>query len=265
MKTIKYLHPYHVVTNSPWPFYISLNSFFLTTSCVLYFHNYISFTLVFYAIYLLILTMSLWWRDIIREGTFEGQHTLKVQKSLRIGILFFIFSEIMFFFGFFWAFFHSSLVPTLEIGGIWPPKYIYIVSPWGLPLLNTLLLLTSGISVTISHHALRLGLKDTSFDFLYFTIILAILFTFCQIGEYIINPTTISDGIYGSIFYMLTGFHGFHVIIGTIFLFVNFIRIELHHFTKTHHIGFEGAIWYWHFVDIVWIFLYLFLYIWGGK
>jgi cytochrome c oxidase subunit 3 len=171
----------------------------------------------------------------------------------------------MLFFAFFWAFFHSSLNPTLEIGSVWPPIGIIPMDPWGIPLLNTIILLTSGAAVTWAHYSLLAGERNEVIYALGHTIALAVIFTLCQLYEYINAPFTISDGVYGSTFYMTTGLHGFHVLVGTIFLAVCLVRHYFYHFTKEQHVGFECAIWYWHFVDVVWIFLFLSIYWWGGS
>ena len=209
--------------------------------------------------------MFLWWRDIVRESTLEGAHTGIVQLGLRYGMLLFIVSEIMFFFAFFWAFFAAALAPVIEIGSIWPPKGIEVFNPIEIPLLNTLILLCSGATVTYAHHAITAGNKIEAVFGLVLTVVLAILFTGLQAFEYVSAGFTISDGIYGSTFYMATGFHGFHVLIGTIFLTVCLIRLTLDHFTVQHHFGFEAAAFYWHFVDVVWLFLYVAVYFWGGN
>jgi cytochrome c oxidase subunit 3 len=170
----------------------------------------------------------------------------------------------MFFFAFFWAFFHSSLAPVPELGSIYPPKGIDVLSAWEVPFLNTLILLTSGAAVTWSHHAILWGHREHAILSLVITILLAIVFTGLQVFEYCNSNFTISDSIYGSTFYMATGFHGFHVFIGTCFLSICLIRLIQHHFTRQHHFGFEAAAWYWHFVDVVWIFLFITIYYWGG-
>ena len=188
-----------------------------------------------------------------------------VQNGLRYGMILFIVSEIMFFAAFFWAFFHSSLAPTVEIGAIWPPKGIEVLNPWDIPFLNTVILLSSGASVTWAHHAILAGNRKQAITGLFLTVLLATIFTGFQAYEYLEAPFTISDGIYGSTFYMATGFHGFHVIIGTLFLSVCLIRLIKHHFTPGHHFGFEAAAWYWHFVDVVWLFLFVCIYYWGGA
>jgi len=257
-------HPYHLVDPSPWPLLASFGALALTFGLVMYMHGYYGgFTLFITGFSTILFCMYVWWRDIIREGTFEGQHTVVVQTGLRMGMLLFIVSEIMFFFPFFWAFFDASIKPSAMIGGIWPPSGIDPLSPWGVPLLNTGILLTSGATVTWAHHAIVAGRKKSAFIGLVFTIVLAIIFTALQAVEYVEAPFTISDGVYGSTFYMATGFHGFHVFIGTCFLTICLVRLSLNHFTREHHFGFEAAAWYWHFVDVVWLFLFVVVYWWG--
>ena len=258
-------HPYHLVDPSPWPLVASLGAMFITFGGVMYMHFYNGGLYLFYiGILTLLYTMYVWWRDIIREGSFEGQHTYKVQKGLRMGMILFIVSEIMFFLAFFWAFFHSSLSPVPEIGGVWPPATIEIISPWEIPLLNTLILLSSGATVTWAHHAIIAGDKKQALISLGITILLAAVFTFFQGFEYLNAPFSISDSVYGSVFYLITGFHGFHVFIGTCFLTVCLIRLYRAHFTRQHHFGFEAAAWYWHFVDVVWLLLFITVYWWGS-
>jgi len=257
-------HPFHLVDPSPWPLLASQGGLAFTFGAVMYAHNYNGgFTLFFLGFFTILFSMYVWWRDIIREGTFEGQHTFDVQKGLRQGVLLFIVSEIMFFFAFFWAFFDSSIKPSFMLGGVWPPEGLETLSPWGIPLLNTVLLLTSGATVTWAHHAIVAGSKQNAQLGLFFTIILAIVFTGFQVFEYLNAPFTISDGVYGSTFFLATGFHGFHVFVGTCFLIVCLIRLSVNHFTREHHFGFEAAAWYWHFVDVVWLFLFVTVYWWG--
>lgn len=259
-------HSYHLVDPSPWPLVSSLGAFMLTSGGVLYMHKYIGGWELFSTGFTLILyTMYTWWRDIIREATFEDTHSVAVQKGLRLGMILFIVSEIMFFFAFFWAFFHSSIAPAYNIGGVWPPKAISTISTFTVPLTNTFILLSSGATVTWAHHALLARAKKHTLVALIITLTLASLFTCLQGVEYVNAPFNISDGIYGSCFYLATGFHGFHVFIGTIAIFVSFIRIILNHFTNKHHFGFESAIWYWHFVDVVWLFLFINVYWWSNK
>ncbi len=258
-------HSFHLVDQSPWPFIGAFAAFIMMNGSVMYFHSYRGGNLIMYlGLALVIFTMIVWWRDVIRESTFEGHHTVKVQTGLRYGMILFIVSEVMFFFAFFWAFFHSSLAPTIEIGSIWPPETIYPFKWNEIPLLNTLILLSSGCTVTWAHHAITLGLRYEAICALILTIIFAVIFTALQVFEYNEASFNISDGIYGSTFYMATGFHGFHVIIGTLFLTVCLFRLIKYHFTTTHHFGFEAAAWYWHFVDVVWLFLFISIYWWSS-
>lgn len=257
-------HPFHLVDPSPWPFFGSFSAFSFVLGIVMYFHNYQGgWFVLMTGLILTIFIMGIWWRDIIREATFEGQHTFVVRDGIRLGMLLFITSEIMFFFAFFWAFFASSLVPAMAIGCVWPPDGLHSPNPWGVPLLNTTLLLSSGATVTWAHYSVLARQKRNAVDGLFYTIVLALIFSYLQYYEYIASPFSISDGIYGSTFFLLTGFHGFHVLIGTCFLVVCLTRLLLNHFTREHHVGLEAAIWYWHFVDIVWIFLFIWLYLWG--
>jgi len=258
-------HPFHLVDPSPWPMFASMMAFTMVSGGVMWFHGYSlgGWTLTLGGIGVL-LGMFVWWRDIIREATFEGWHTNMVQVGMRYGMMLFITSEVMFFFAFFWAFFHSSLSPTPEIGAVWPPKGIEALSAWEVPLLNTVILLTSGASCTWAHHAIVAGERSQAIIGMIITLILAVFFTALQGFEYVNAAFTISDSVFGSTFFMATGFHGFHVIIGTIFLTVCYFRLIDYHFTKQHHFGFEAAAWYWHFVDVVWLFLFVTIYWWGG-
>ncbi len=258
-------HPYHLVDPSPWPFSAALSAFFILFGTALWLHSYsIGFYLAVFGLVFTILVASLWWRDVVREGTFEGQHTSKVQRGLRQGILIFIFTEVVFFSCFFWAFFHSSISPVHQIGGVWPPEAITVLNPWEIPLLNTIILLTSGFTVTWAHHAIVGGKKRSALKGLIFTVLLAVIFTSFQVIEYQTAPFSLSDGIYGTTFYIATGFHGFHVIIGTLFLTVCTFRLSKNHFSRQHHFGFEAAAWYWHFVDVVWLCLFISIYWWGS-
>jgi len=261
----KHYHPYHLVEPSPYPYMAAFASLGLTTGAVMYFHSYNNGgTLLITSAILLIIVASSWWRDVVREATYEGHHTIVVQKGLRLGMLLFILSEVLFFFAFFWGFFHSSLGPDISIGAVWPPLGIQPIEPFGVPLLNTAVLLTSGATVTWSHHAIIAGERYNTIIALIITIVLAAIFTGLQAMEYYEASFTIADSVYGSVFFMLTGFHGFHVLVGTIFLFVCLIRIIRNHYTKNHHNGFEAAIWYWHFVDFVWLGLFVIVYWWGS-
>jgi cytochrome c oxidase subunit 3 len=259
------VHGYHLVDPSPWPIIAAFGALMMTFGGVLFMHGYIggSFLLKF-GFSMIIFMMIVWWRDIIREGTYEGQHTYIVQKGLRMGMLLFIVSEVMFFFAFFWAFFHSSFNPQLVLGNVWPPLFLTILDPWAVPFLNTVILLTSGATITVAHHAIVWGSKSYAIIGLICTIALAIVFTGLQAFEYVTAPFNISDSVYGACFYMTTGFHGFHVFIGTCFLTVCLVRLYFNHFTREHHFGFEAAAWYWHFVDVVWLFLFVTIYWWGS-
>nr|UPL65486.1 cytochrome c oxidase subunit III [Phaenacantha marcida] len=256
-------HPYHLVDNSPWPLTGSIGAMTLTSGTVLWMNKNEKY-LMMLGMTIIMLTMFQWWRDIIREGTFQGKHTTKVVKGLKLGMILFIVSEVFFFISFFWSFFHSSLAPTVEIGMTWPPKGIQTFNPMEIPLLNTMILLCSGMSVTWAHHSIMNGLHSQTSKALTMTIMLGMIFTMLQGYEYMESKFCISDSVYGSCFYMTTGFHGIHVIIGTIFLLVCLMRHMKCHFSKTHHVGFESAVWYWHFVDVVWIFLYISIYWWGS-
>lgn len=259
-------HPFHLVDPSPWPLLASLASFSTTVGASMYMHGYTGGTqLLLFGLTMVMYSMFVWWRDVVREGTFQGHHTSFVQLGLRSGMILFIVSEVMFFVAFFWAFFHSSLAPTVEIGAVWPPKGIDVLNPWEIPFLNTVILLSSGAAVTWAHHAIVAGHRQQAIYGLTVTILLASVFTGLQGLEYVEAPFTISDGIYGSTFYLATGFHGFHVFIGTVFLAVCLVRLINYHFTKNHHFGFEAAAWYWHFVDVVWLFLFVAIYWWGGN
>nr|WAP91513.1 cytochrome c oxidase subunit III [Grimpoteuthis sp.] len=256
-------NPFHLVEFSPWPLTGSMSALFLTLGLSSWLHNY-GIILIFFAFLLMFLTMFQWWRDIIRESTFQGLHTLKVTLGLRWGMILFIISEICFFFAFFWAYFHSSLAPAMEIGACWPPLYISPLNPFQIPLLNTAILLSSGVTVTWAHHSLINSNLTQAIQSMTMTIILGFYFTILQAMEYNESSFSISDSIYGSTFFVSTGFHGLHVIIGSIFLLMCLIRIILNHFSSSHHFGFEAAAWYWHFVDVVWLFLYTCIYWWGS-
>ena len=258
----KYYHPYHLVDPSPWPYVMSCSALITTLGAVVYFH-YSYFFLFFLGVLSIIFCLIIWLKDVIRESTFQGYHTKITVLGLKIGFLLFIISEILFFFSFFWAFFHSSLSPSIEIGVCWPPIGVDALNPFSVPLLNTIILLSSGATVTWSHHSIIEGNRKNSLQSLILTVILGLIFTLLQIIEYFEAPFSISDSVYGSTFFIATGFHGFHVIIGTIFLFICLLRLNSFHFTRTHHFGFEAASWYWHFVDVVWLFLYVCIYWWG--
>jgi len=257
-------HSFHLVDPSPWPIFSAFSALFLTFGCVLWMHGYRNgFAIAYLGYALILLNMLCWWEDVIREATLEGQHTNSVASGLRLGMILFIISEIMFFFGFFWAFFYLSFNPNPNMGCIWPSNFITSVSPWTVPLLNTLILLTSGGTITAAHAFINQGLKNEAIVGTNITVWLAIFFLYIQRFEYTSAPFGISDSAYGSCFFLLTGFHGFHVFVGALFLYVCMLRLLDDHFTIERHLGFEFAAWYWHFVDVVWLFLFIALYWWG--
>jgi len=259
-------HSFHLVDPSPSPIITAGFLLGLTGGTAMYFHDYTGgLQLLLISLIGLIISMCIWFRDIVREATFQGMHTVQVQNGLRLGVLLFITSEVLFFFSFFWAFFHSSLVPTIEIGSVYPPLGILPLNAFEIPLLNTVILLSSGVSVTWAHHSIIAGQRTQAIQALIITILLGIFFTSLQYMEYVEAAFTIADSVYGSIFYMATGFHGLHVIVGTILLCVSLLRVINYHFTREHHFGFESAAWYWHFVDVVWLFLFVSIYWWGNS
>lgn len=256
-------HPYHLVDESPWPIATATNAYILVVGLVWWFYTNIFF-LAGIGLFGLILISTQWWRDVSREGSYQGLHTKIVVLGLRWGIILFICSEVFFFLSFFWAFFHSRLRPDIEIGSQWPPMGIIVFNPWGVPLLNTLVLVSSGVRVTWSHKSIEENYHNQALNSLGITIILGIYFTVLQGIEYCEASFTFADSCYGSTFFIATGFHGLHVIVGTLFLIVSFIRITWGKFRSLHHFGFVAAIWYWHFVDVVWLFLFIWIYVWGA-
>nr|YP_009406958.1 cytochrome c oxidase subunit 3 [Typhlatya mitchelli]ASA39481.1 cytochrome c oxidase subunit 3 [Typhlatya mitchelli] len=256
-------HTYHLVDMSPWPLTGSISAMMITTGLVKWFHQY-DINLLALGLLTTVLTMIQWWRDITREGTYQGLHTKRVVSGLQWGMILFITSEVLFFVSFFWAFFHSSLSPTIEVGACWPPTGIQPFNPFQIPLLNTAILLASGATVTWAHHALLESNHSQALQGLTITVFLGLYFTALQAMEYYEAPFTIADSVYGSTFFVATGFHGLHVIIGSTFLSVCLYRMYMCHFSAKHHFGFEAAAWYWHFVDVVWLFLYISIYWWGS-
>lgn len=255
--------PFHLVEVRPWPLIGAASAFSLAVGLAAWFHGYGTLPLLS-GLLLTLLIMLQWWRDVVREATFQGFHTTPVSQGLRWGIILFILSEVLFFFAFFWAFFHRSLAPTPELGCTWPPSGLHPINPFAIPLLNTGVLLASGVTVTYAHHALIDGQRQCAIRGLQLTVVLGVYFTLLQAQEYIDAPFSIADRVYGSTFFVATGFHGLHVLIGSTFLFICLIRVTSHHFSTGHHFGFEAAAWYWHFVDVVWLFLYLCIYWWGS-
>ena len=255
-------HPWHLVDPSPWPVLGALGALALTLGAVLFMHGG-TWLVMAGGGAIILFTMYVWWRDVVREAEHQGHHSAAVQIGLRFGMLLFIASEVMFFVAWFWAYFSAALFPSAAIGGHWPPTGVTTFNPWGLPFLNTVILLTSGATVTWAHHALKEGNRRHVILGLILTIALGATFTAVQAYEYSQAPFGFREGIYGSTFFMATGFHGAHVIIGTIFLTVCLIRAMKGHFKPDHHFGFEAAAWYWHFVDVVWLFLFCGIYWWG--
>nr|YP_010117202.1 cytochrome c oxidase subunit III [Downesia tarsata]QPM99430.1 cytochrome c oxidase subunit 3 [Downesia tarsata] len=255
-------HPFHLVTYSPWPILGSISALNNFMGLIKWFHLYKT-NLMLMGMMTTLMIMFQWWRDIVREGTYQGNHTFKVSLGLRWGMILFIVSEIFFFISFFWSFFHNSLSPSVEVGLNWPPMSIMPFNPIEIPFLNTLILLSSGLTVTWAHHSLMENNFNQTKISLILTVILGLYFSSLQLFEYMEAPFCISDSIYGSTFFMATGFHGLHVLIGTMFLLICLLRHLNYHFSKSHHFGFEAAAWYWHFVDVVWIFLYISIYWWG--
>ena len=280
-------HDYHLVNPSPWPLLGSVAAFVLTAGGVMWFKGIFgepkgTWWMLALGVAMVLLTMLLWWSDVVKEGN-EGDHTPVVSIGLRYGMILFIASEVMFFVAWFWIFFEMALFhhvrtlsPIDDVANAWktwPPKGVETVPPFELPLVNTLTLLTSGTTVTWAHHALQTGDRNGAKWGLVLTILLGMLFTSIQVFEYhhiltdhlFYGPEAVNSGLYGSAFFMATGFHGFHVVIGTIFLSVCLIRLLGGGFTPTKHFGFEAAAWYWHFVDVVWLFLFTFLYLTFGA
>jgi cytochrome c oxidase subunit 3 len=276
-------HDYHIIDPSPWPFLGSVGAFVLAIGGIAYMRYHSGGELVLFnanltspwilliGVAIVLYTMYGWWSDTIKESK-EGHHTRVVSLHLRYGMIMFIASEVMFFVAWFWAFFDASLFPgeaaqvarTAYTGGVWPPKGIEVLDPLHLPLYNTVILLLSGTTVTWAHHALIHNDRKGLITGLTLTVLLGLLFSSVQAYEYIHAPFAFKDSIYGATFFMATGFHGFHVIVGTIFLAVCLLRSLRGDFTPSKHFGFEAAAWYWHFVDVVWLFLFFSIYVWAS-
>jgi len=267
-------HDYHLVDPSPWPIVGSLGAFVSAIGAISYFQTlkgapplfglFSGPWILILGALLLLWTFVGWWRDVIKESVVKGDHTPVVKLHLRYGMILFIASEVMFFVAWFWAYFNAALFPTAVNLATWPPTNIATFDPWDLPLLNTLILLTSGTTVTWAHHAIQTGNQRGAVNGLALTILLGLTFTGVQAYEYSHAAFAFSGNVYGATFFMATGFHGFHVIVGTIFLIVCFFRARAGHFTPERHFGFEAAAWYWHFVDVVWLFLFAAIYVWGA-
>lgn len=260
-------HPYHLSEPSGLPIFGSIAVLITAVGAVIYMHT--GFYLLAVTGFALIIMMFVsWWRQVIAEANNGVDHTEVVKTSLRIGMLLFIASEVMFFFAFFWGWFHASLPILNNVAGMWPNNGIEPMGASGIPMVNTLILLTSSVTVTVAHHALVEGDRKTATNWTGITAVLGVIFLIVQAYEYwhlVNHQFGLKDGIYPSTFYLATGFHGFHVLVGTTFLIVCYFRLRAGHFTPAAHIGFEAAAWYWHFVDVVWLFLYINVYWWGSS
>ena len=267
---VRKINDFYVPKNSPWPFFMALNLLGLTISTVAYLHYYKSGLFFMLLFFIGIITVaSLWWWDLIIETQTYSLFTPLIQRNLKVGMIIFIVSEVFFFFSFFWAFFHSSLSPAIAIGCIWPPESFFylgkVVEPWYIAHTNTAFLLVSGLLVSWGHHSLKLKEMEDAFFGIFFCVFCAFFFIGWQFHEYYYENLLLSDGIYGSCFFMLTGFHGVHVMGGTLFLIVCLVRLRYKHFHDGRHVGLDCAVWYWHFVDVVWILLFVIVYIWGNS
>jgi len=270
MSAIEKNHDYHMVEPSPWPFAMSAAVLVFAVGAIMWMRFDIPFVF-FIGLAGILYFMFTWWSDVIKEAQ-GGFHTAVVQMHHRYGMILFIASEVMVFFGFFWAYFDGffriddveQYARVAATGGTWPPAGIELFDPFHLPLFNTLLLLTSGTTVTWAHHALLEGDRQGLKWGLWLTVALGALFTCVQAIEYMEAGFGFGGNMYGATFFMATGLHGFHVLIGTIFLLVCLVRVYLGHFTPERHLGFEFAAWYWHFVDVVWLFLFASIYVWGS-
>ena len=257
-------HDYHVLPPSIWPLTGAVGAFVMLLGAVLFFHDYGPWVMLM-GLLLVLYTMFSWWADVVHESR-AGDHTPVVILGLRYGMIMFIISEVMFFVAWFWSFIKNAMYPMAAIDHTWPPPGIEVLDPWHLPLINTLILLCSGCAATWAHHALVHDNDRTSMKWgLTLAIGLGAFFTMIQIYEYAHAPFEFAGNVYGANFYMATGFHGAHVLIGTIFLAVCLIRLNMGDFTQEKHVGFEAASWYWHFVDVVWLFLFAVIYIWGSA
>ena len=257
-----YKHPFHIVDIRPWPIRGAVGGLFIFTGLCGWIHKFDSIILFTFGAFVLSMTICQWWRDVRREATFQGKHTNKVEGGMRMGMILFIVSEVFFFFTFFWAFFHSSLRPRVDIYQ-WPPTGLSSINPYEVPLLNTTVLLSRGATITWTHiSVLKSDWLEANIGFTS-TILLGIFFTILQLREYVNRSFSLADSVYGRTFFVATGFHGLHVIIGTLFIVISWFRHIWSHYSRGHHFGFEARAWYWHFVDVVWLILFLCLYWWG--
>lgn len=256
---LNYNGPGHNVGFSCYPFLLRLVLSYMVTSVLFWFKFNYNFYL-FFGFLVFLIVMGFWSKDIFLEGI-SGNHHFNVQDGFKVSFLLFIFREVIFFFRVFWMFFDASLSPSMEVGHVWPPFGVLPPNYLGIPLLGTVVLLRRGVTVSW-FHSLLISNKKSNFPLL-ITVILSLFFLCLQIFEYFESRVSISDGIFGSVFYFGTGFHGFHVFLGGLLLFFGYLRLVFNHFSSIHHVGLEISIFYWHFVDVVWIFLYLFFYCWG--
>jgi cytochrome c oxidase subunit 3 len=260
-------HPFHLVNPSIWPLISAFAGGLFAVGVIMYAHEVkigdvaVGMKGIYAGLTAIILCMFFWWKDVVKEAVQEKAHTSIVKIGLRYGMLLFILSEVMFFVAFFWAFFNASLFPK---GGVWPPVGIETVPAFGLPFMMTMILLLSGCAVTWAHHAILIGNQKAFKQGIAAAAGLGFFFLGFQIFEYSHVTFGFTDGIFPSTFFMATGFHGFHVLIGATFLLVSYFRAKKGHFTKESHFGFEAAAWYWHFVDVVWLFLFVAVYWWGA-
>jgi cytochrome c oxidase subunit 3 len=257
-------HSSHLVAPSPWPILTAFALFYTAIGATAYFHGHGAMTLNI-GLLATIFGMQLWLRDVVIEGSYQGHHLPRVAYGFMLGFVLFIVSEVFAFISIFWAYAHSALAPSVELGSTWPPTGITAIDPFGLPLLNTILLLSSGAVLTVAHHGLVQNSRVIAVRGLIATILLAILFTACQVFEYYSAPFGITDSAYGSTFFGSTGLHGFHIFVGTIFLVVGLLRIINYNSTSQHSVGLEAGILYWHFVDVVWIALFAVMYYWAAQ
>nr|YP_010890542.1 cytochrome c oxidase subunit III [Eomenopon denticulatum]WIM51548.1 cytochrome c oxidase subunit 3 [Eomenopon denticulatum] len=254
-------YPFHMVKSSPWPLYISSSIFFLMLSLLEMMIN-TAMTPTLFSLTYLLFSLYGWMKEMTNEGLLGGHHTHLVQKSLKLCMILFITSEVCFFISMFWSYFYFSVSPSYSIYS-WPPTGISPISPMSIPLLGTLILISSGVTVTHSHFSLLNQNKKESINYLHLTSLMAMSFVILQTHEYKETSFSMSDSVYGSSFFLMTGFHGIHVAIGLIMLIVTSYRLASNHLSHNHHIGYECSIWYWHFVDVVWLFLYLSVYWWS--
>lgn len=252
-------HQFFILPERPWPVVSIFNAFNIFLAALLYL-KFGQTTYLFLNIYIIFLRRIFWWNSFRGEFNLEGKNSLTIEQGLKYAIILFISSEIFFFFSFFWSYFHFFLSPAIEIRIIWPPLAVSIFDYRNVPLINTLILVRSGFRITIRHHYIIKGKIKKSEVFLFITVVLGLLFTILQFIEYKSSFFEIRDGSFGRGFFMLTGFHGIHVIIGTIFLLISLYRFRKMTPNRNECLRFELASWYWHFVDVVWIFLYFILY-----